>query len=226
MQILALTLKTRGAIIYGYDCRHSCRTIAKQLGCEKSTVNKIIKCFHETHSLTPKKQSGRPPLFDLPAQQKLKAFVKENSENRQLCSTKLATVWTAQIKQSISHSTIRRNLKKVGLTACVPRHKPAMTEAHRQAHLKWAYKHENWMREPGEELNPDCIAVTVKHITGQTHVKVINDYVVPTLHRYFPRGNGIFQEDNAVPHCAKVAVFTRKNAGIMMLGPVTRSQSN
>ncbi|CAB4460165.1 unnamed protein product [Rhizophagus irregularis] len=272
-----LTLKTHGAIIYGYDCRHSCRTIAKQLGCEKSTVNKIIKCFHETHSLTPKKQSGRPPLFDLPAQQKLKAFVKENSENCQLCSTKLATVWTAQTKQPISHSTIRRNLKKVGLTACVPRHKLAMTEAHRQAHLEWAYKHENWMirqwrrvlfsdestftqfqkgcqgmvwREPEEELNPDCIAVTVKHspskmlwgcfswnslrpiislngsVTGQTHVKVINDYVVSTLHRYFPRGNGIFQEDNAAPHCAKVAVFTRKNAGIMMLGPVTRSQSN
>ncbi|CAB5380207.1 unnamed protein product [Rhizophagus irregularis] len=96
-------------------------------------------------------------------------------------------------------------------------------------------------REPGEELNPDCIAVTVKHnsskmfwgcfswnsfgpivslngsVTGQTHVKVINDYVVPTLHRYFPRGNGIFQKDNAAPHCAKVAVFVRKNAGIMML---------
>lgn len=77
-----LTPKTRGAIVYGYDCGHSCRTIAKQLGCGKSTVNKIIKRFHETHSLTPKKQSGRPPLLDLPAQQKLKAFVKENSENR------------------------------------------------------------------------------------------------------------------------------------------------
>ncbi|CAB4387175.1 unnamed protein product [Rhizophagus irregularis] len=76
-----LTPKTCGAIIYGYDCRHSCRTIAKQLRCGKSTVNKIIKCFHETHSLTPKKQSGHPPLFDLLAQQKLKAFVKENSEN-------------------------------------------------------------------------------------------------------------------------------------------------
>ncbi|CAB5364346.1 unnamed protein product [Rhizophagus irregularis] len=96
-------------------------------------------------------------------------------------------------------------------------------------------------REPGEELNPDCIAVTVKHspskmfwgcffwnglgpivplngsVTGQTHVKVINDYVIPTLHRYFPRGNGIFQEDNAASHHAKVAVSARENAGIMML---------
>lgn len=65
-----------------------------------------------------------------------------------------------------------------------------MTEAHIQARLEWAYAHENWRerrwrqvlfsdestftqfqqgrngmvwREPGEELNPDCIAVTVKH---------------------------------------------------------------
>ena len=29
-------------------------------------------------------------------------------------------------------------------------------------------------------------------VTSQTHVKIINDYVVPTLHEYFLRGNGIF----------------------------------
>ena len=77
-----LTPKTRDAIIYGYKCKQSCCTIAKQLGCGKSTVNDIIKRYHETHSLTPKKQSGRPPLLDLPAQQRLKALVKEDSENR------------------------------------------------------------------------------------------------------------------------------------------------
>jgi len=102
-----LTPKTRGAIIYGYNCGHSSRTIAEQLGCGKSTVNDILKRFCETHSLTPRKQTGRPPLLDLPAQQKFKDFVKENGENRRLCSTKLATVWTAQTKQPISGRTIR-----------------------------------------------------------------------------------------------------------------------
>ena len=52
-------------------------------------------------------------------------------------------------------------------------------------------------------------------VTGQTHVKIINDYVVPTLHEYFPRGNGIFQEDNILPYHSKVAVAARKNAKIM-----------
>ncbi|GET53134.1 IS630 family transposase [Rhizophagus irregularis DAOM 181602=DAOM 197198] len=161
-----LTPKTRYAIIYGYNCGQSGRLIAEHLGC------------------------SRPPLFDSPARQELKAFVKENGENRRLCSKKLATVWTARKKQPISVCTIRRNLKKVGLSACIPRHKPAMTEAHRQARLEWALAHRDWTtrkwrrvlfsdestftqfqkgrqgrvwREPGEELNPDCIAVTVKH---------------------------------------------------------------
>ena len=90
-------------------------------------------------------------------------------------------------------------------------------------------------------MNPDCVAVTVKHspsrmfwgcfswnglgpivpivgsVTGQTHVKIINEYVVPTLHEYFPDGNGIFQEDNAPPHRAKVAVAARRNAKIVTL---------
>jgi hypothetical protein len=42
-------------------------------------------------------------------------------------------------------------------------------------------------------------------VTGQTHAKVINDYVVPTLDEFFPQGNGIFQEDNASPHRSKIA---------------------
>ncbi|GET65325.1 IS630 family transposase [Rhizophagus irregularis DAOM 181602=DAOM 197198] len=228
--------KTRGAIVYGHNCRHSSRTIAKQLGCGKTTVNDILKRLHETHSLTPKKQTGRPPLLNSPAQQKLKSFIKENNENRQLCSKKIATTWTVQIKQPISRNTIRRNLKKVGLTACVPRRKPAMTEAYCQAWLEWAYEHENWTerkwkrvlfsdestftqfqqgrqgmvwRKPGKELNPD--------FTGQTHAQVINDFVVPTLHTHFPQGNGIFQEDNAAPYRSRVATATRENAGIVTL---------
>ncbi|CAB5375684.1 unnamed protein product [Rhizophagus irregularis] len=152
--------------------------------------------------------------------------------------------------------------------ACIPRKKPAMTETHHQARLEWTLAHRNcttrkWRRvlfsdestftqfqqgrqekvwcEPGEELNPDCIAVTVKHspsrmfwgcfswhglgpivplkgsVTGQTHAKIIYDYVIPTLDEHFPCGNGIFQEDNAPPHRLKLAMAARENAKIVML---------
>ncbi|CAB4443071.1 unnamed protein product [Rhizophagus irregularis] len=102
-------------------------------------------------------------------------------------------------------------------------------------------------REPGEELNPDCIAVTVKHspsrmfwecfswrglgpivllkgsVTGQTHAKIIYNYVIPTLDEHFPCDNGIFQENNAPPHRSKVAIAARENAKIAMLQWPTQS---
>ena len=118
-----------------------------------------------------------------------------------------------------------------------------MTEAHYQTCLKWARTYEKWTtrqwrkvlfsdkstftqfqqghqgkvwREPGEELNPDCISVTVKYspskmfwgcfswnelepivplnssVTGKTYAETIQKYVVPTLQKYFPHGNRIF----------------------------------
>ncbi|CAB4411108.1 unnamed protein product [Rhizophagus irregularis] len=102
----------------------------------------------------------------------------------------LATIWIACTEQPVSTIIIRCNLKKVGLTACIPCKKPALLEAHYQARLEWAHAHENWSarkwrrvlfsdesiftqfqqgrqgkvwRESGEELNLDCISVTVKH---------------------------------------------------------------
>ncbi|CAB4393965.1 unnamed protein product [Rhizophagus irregularis] len=93
-----LTPKTHGAIVYGHNCGHSSRTIAKQLGCGKTTINDIFKRLRETHSLIPKKQTGRLLLLNSPAQQKLKSFIKENNENRRLCSKKLRPL--GQPKQS------------------------------------------------------------------------------------------------------------------------------
>ena len=54
-------------------------------------------------------------------------------------------------------------------------------------------------------------------VTGKSYAKIINDYVIPTLHEYFPNGNGIFQEDNAPPHRSKVTKVAREDAEIMKL---------
>ena len=90
-------------------------------------------------------------------------------------------------------------------------------------------------------MNPDCISVTVKHnpskmfwgcfswnglepivplnssVTGKTHAETIQKYVVPTLQKYFPYGNRIFQEDNITSYHLKVAATACKNVRIMML---------
>src|SRR4051794_3950682 len=85
-----LTPKTRYAIIYGYNCGQSGYKIAEQLGCNKTAVYDVLKRFCETGFFTPIKQSGHPPLLNLPAQQELKAFIQENGENRHLYTKKLA----------------------------------------------------------------------------------------------------------------------------------------
>ena len=90
-------------------------------------------------------------------------------------------------------------------------------------------------------FHPFCIAATVKHspslmfwgcflwsglgpviplhssVTGIIHAETIKRHVVPTLHKYFPRGDGIFQEDNATPHHSKIAKEARQKSGIVIL---------
>jgi len=51
----ALTSKTHDAIIYDKKCGQSSRTIAKQLGCSKTAVYKVLQCLHETGSSSLKK---------------------------------------------------------------------------------------------------------------------------------------------------------------------------
>ncbi|GET62590.1 IS630 family transposase [Rhizophagus irregularis DAOM 181602=DAOM 197198] len=100
------------------------------------------------------------------------SFIKENNENRRL----------------------------FGLTACVPRHKPAMTEAHCQARLEWAYEHENWTERKWKRVLFSDESTFTQFQQGRQGM-----------------GNGIFQEDNAAPHRSRVATAARENAEIVTL---------
>jgi transposase len=125
--------ETRGAIIYGYECGQSGRVIANQAKCSKTTVYKVLKQHRETGSVSPKKHTGRPPLLASSALQELKNFVQDDKEdNRRLSTTQLANVWSLRLGKPISAITIRRNLKRLGLGARVPRKKPAISERNRE----------------------------------------------------------------------------------------------
>jgi transposase len=54
-------------------------------------------------------------------------------------------------------------------------------------------------------------------ITGEKHAKTLRRYAFPTMHKIFPRENGIFQEDNAPPHRSKIATATREKSGLRSL---------
>lgn len=96
-------------------------------------------------------------------------------------------------------------------------------------------------REPEEEFAASCVTATVKHspsqmfwgcfsyyglgplvalegsVNGEMHAKTLRKHAFPTLRKLFPRGDGIFQEDNAPPHRCKVATAVRETNGVQCL---------
>jgi transposase len=96
-------------------------------------------------------------------------------------------------------------------------------------------------RTPGEEFEPSCLAATVKHspnrmfwgcfswyrlgplvslhksVTGKTYAELLEKYAIPSLYELVPRRQGIFQDDNARPHRATIAINVRDTAGIPVL---------
>jgi len=117
--------------------------IAKSLKCSKASVNRILKRHRETGTTSPAKRTGRKPLLNSPARACLKALIT-NDGNRRLCTAQVTTFWAARSGNGVSSRTIRRNLKKVKLKSCIPRRKPAMSEANRLKRLEWARTHEHW----------------------------------------------------------------------------------
>jgi transposase len=96
-------------------------------------------------------------------------------------------------------------------------------------------------RTPEEEFDIPCLSATVKHspslmfwgcfsyrglgplvthhgsVTGEMHKKILRRHAFPTMRKTFPRGDGIFQEDNARPHTSKIAVAAREESGLKFL---------
>lgn len=84
-------------------------------------------------------------------------------------------------------------------------------------------------RTPEEEFESSCLSATVKHspsrmfwgcfswyglgplvplhgsVTGKTYAEVLQKHAIPSLYELVPRRKGIFQDDNARPHRAKIA---------------------
>jgi len=96
-------------------------------------------------------------------------------------------------------------------------------------------------REPSEEYNISCVSATVKHspsrmfwgcfsrqgvgpivplfgtATGTSHVTILQRFVMRTMRRVFPNGDGWFQEDNARLHTSKVAKKFHTENGLRKL---------
>jgi transposase len=100
--------------------------------------------------------------------------------------------------------------------------------------------HRVW-RTTSEKFDISCLSATVKHspsimfwgcfshkglgplvampasVTGEVHAKTLRRHAFPTIRKVFPRGNGIFQEDNARPHTSKIAAAAKEASGMQFL---------
>ena len=96
-------------------------------------------------------------------------------------------------------------------------------------------------RIPGKEFESDCLVPTVcrsrscmvwggfswheraplvvhsGNVTGAVHAKLLEEHVIPSFKSIFARGGGIFQQDNAPVHTAKVSrkIFAAKRVKVL-----------
>ena len=181
-----LTENQRGGIIIAKKLGHTHTEISEAVGCSRSSVIRVL----EAHELkkSPKKRTGRPPILNKSACNRLKVSVTRNKRSRRKT---LSSIRLTYLKKNVSISTrtISKELAKQGVHSRVPRCKPLISEDNKAKRFSWALAHEHWnvedfkkimwsdestytqfqtsgfgrvWREPGEEFHEDCIAATVK----------------------------------------------------------------
>ena len=139
------------------------------------------------------KQNGRPRIS---TDRDDRFLTRTSLHDRFKPATKLKEEWE-KIGVNASISTIRRRLRAANLSGRVARKKPHLTIAHKRRRLDFAKKHKNWSKEewervlwtdessfsifgecgkryvrrrPGEEFNPECVTLTMKHEGGKIQV--------------------------------------------------------
>lgn len=185
---------SRAKIVTLRDEGYSYREIGRRLKCSHSTVIELCKKFDVTGKVVDMKRSGRPkkstPRDD-------RELARMSLHSRLSTSKDLQRAWAENCGVSVDASTIRRRLKRAGLTARRPVKKPFLSTVNIQKRLTWARDHQHWSkaqwdrvlwsdespyqtfmpqkkafvrRRPGERYHPDCILPTVKHGGGTAMV--------------------------------------------------------
>lgn len=184
-----LSMDDRVKVVVLHDEGYSSRQIAAKVGCNQSTVLRIIKKKEKTGEIKDKQRTGRPRNSTKRQDRVLK---RTCMGNRKLTSPQLLREWQEKCSVHVSSSTVRRRCLQFGLRGCKARRKPLLTEEQRKKRLAWAKKYAKWdekrwqrvlfsdestfcilgndgspyvRRFPGEEFKPECLNLSVKHPT-------------------------------------------------------------
>jgi len=190
-----LSLPQRGMAVAYADCGLSQPQIAEKLGCDQSTVSRLLNKVATYNTFDDLPRAGRPRKTSKRTDRHLKI---SSSLNRKKTAPILRREMPLEDeKLPCSQRTVRRRLCEVGLNGRVARKKPLLKKGQKLVRKKWATKYKTWTvdqwrkvlfsdespftlfqteghvyvrRRVGEELNENCLAPTVKHGGGKIQV--------------------------------------------------------
>jgi len=118
------------------------REIAAKIGCKSHvTILNLKKKYEETSKVEDKQRSGRPRKLN---ERNERTIIRRLMTNE--CSNAVQLKKSLQINDEInvSSNTVRRALKRNGLSARVKRKKPLLSKKHRENRLKFAKRFKDW----------------------------------------------------------------------------------
>lgn len=127
-------------------------TIAKELGCNQSTVCRILSTYDYETFTGRVNQHGRPRKTSEADDRHLAVIAKRNYDRPLADITNLSTL-------PISVTTATRRLKEVDLVSRYKRKKPFLSKAHKEARLEWARTYQNWTPEDWSKVifSDECL---------------------------------------------------------------------
>ncbi|KAI0997290.1 hypothetical protein K3495_g10896 [Podosphaera aphanis] len=141
-----LNMTTRDQIIQRLKEGKSCRSIASELKCSKSTVSKLLKTLPEESSA--RKRGGVSKLTP-----RDKRRIVNNIANRIVKTPKQAAAGLqASMGISVTPQTVRNVLRESDLKAKKKPKKPALTTRHRKARLDFSLRHKEWTIEDWKKV--------------------------------------------------------------------------
>ena len=128
---LIVEAKQRGELV---------KDIAERYHCGRNTVQRIWKLWNDTHSVKPKKKTGRPRKTT-PGQARL--LVRQVKKDPFMTAVDLAQYAQDNLGLNMTALTARRLLIAAGLRGRIPAKKPWISKENRMARLKFAQDHED-----------------------------------------------------------------------------------
>ncbi|XP_055903333.1 uncharacterized protein LOC129939369 [Eupeodes corollae] len=113
--------------------------IGKSLDLSKASVQTIIKNYNETGHYDSRPRSGRPRKLD---DRTMRKVVRKVVENPKQSAIKLAAELQSFESITVHPETVRRVLKRSGLSSRVARKKPLISSKNRIKRLEYAKKYD------------------------------------------------------------------------------------